>query len=88
MRIYWYGDGKMTRIRLTSTIVPEGTMTMEVLNTLAQDCFNGAMQSCDDLFLQSELGSPYHEYGDTCAGRQRPGTYTYCTAAFPAAPLP
>ena len=37
MRIYWYGDGKMTRIRLTSTIVPEGMMTMEVLNTLAQD---------------------------------------------------
>jgi hypothetical protein len=41
------------------------------------------MQACDDLFLQSELGTPYHAYGDTCAGRQRAGTYTYCHVAFP-----
>ena len=37
MRIYWYGDGKMTRIRLTSTALPQGIMTMEAIATLAQD---------------------------------------------------
>lgn len=37
MRIYWYGDGKMTRIRLTSMALPEGTMTMEDIGTLAQN---------------------------------------------------
>lgn len=82
------GTGTVATGIPTATQQPTGLGNDPALNTLAQDCFNGEMQSCDDLFLQSELGSPYHEYGDTCAGRQRPGTYTYCTAAFPAAPLP
>ena len=37
MRIYWYGDGKMLRIRLTSAVLPQGTMTMEAFSTLARD---------------------------------------------------
>jgi hypothetical protein len=41
------------------------------------------MQSCDDLFDQSDAGSDYETYGDTCAGRQPPGTFIYCTDTFP-----
>ena len=66
-----------------ATQQPAGLGTDAALDALAQRCYDGDMQACDDLFLQSELGSPYHEYGDTCAGRQPVGTYTYCRVAFP-----
>ena len=39
------------------------------------------MQSCDDLFMQSDSGSTYEDYGDTCAGRQSPGG-GFCTMVF------
>ncbi|MDQ3464952.1 MAG: hypothetical protein M3500_09730, partial [Actinomycetota bacterium] len=39
------------------------------LDQLAQECFEGVMESCDDLFFQSEIGSAYEEYGGTCGGR-------------------
>ena len=67
----------------TATQQPAGLGTDPTLDALAQRCYDGDMQACDDLFLQSELGTPYHAYGDTCAGRQSAGTYTYCTVAFP-----
>lgn len=62
---------------------PSALGTDPTLNELAQRCYNGEMQACDDLFLQSDIGTPYHTYGDTCAGRQPQGTYTYCHVAFP-----
>ena len=66
-----------------ATQQPTGLGNDPQLNVLAESCYNGDMQACDDLFLQSELGSTYHDYGDTCAGRQPTGTYTYCRVAFP-----
>src|SRR4051812_10861896 len=55
------------------------------LNRFAQDCYDGKMQSCDDLYLQSPQGSPYQSYGATCAGRQDilAADTVFCTDAFP-----
>jgi hypothetical protein len=36
---------------------------------LAQDCYQGNMDACDTLFLRSEFGSQYEDYGLTCGGR-------------------
>ena len=40
------------------------------------------MQACDDLYNESDAGSDYERYGDTCAGRQPEGTFVYCTVSF------
>jgi hypothetical protein len=40
------------------------------------------MQSCDDLYDDSDAGSDYETYGDSCAGRQETGTFVYCTDKF------
>jgi len=65
------------------TGTPDGLGDDAVLDVLAQACYAGDMQSCDDLFDQSDAGSDYETYGDTCAGRQPPGTFIYCTDTFP-----
>jgi hypothetical protein len=35
----------------------------------AQDCFRGLAVACDDLFLETAVGSVGETYGKTCAGR-------------------
>ena len=55
------------------------------LDTLAAACFAGDMSECDNLFLQSDFGSGYQTYGDTCAGRQPAGTGQLCTDMFASA---
>jgi hypothetical protein len=66
-----------------STEPPDGLGDDAALDELAQDCYEGSMQACDDLYDQAERGSDYERYGDTCAGRQPEGTQQYCTASFP-----
>ncbi len=39
------------------------------LDALAQECFDGSGTACDDLFFQTEAGSPEKDYGNTCGGR-------------------
>lgn len=39
------------------------------LATLAQDCFDGSGTACDELFFDTEVGTPEEEYGNTCGGR-------------------
>lgn len=39
------------------------------LNALAQECFDGTMSACDDLWSMSPVDSDYESYGDTCGGR-------------------
>ena len=55
-------------------------------NVLADECYDGDMQSCDDLYngtLDDSSLSAYTLYGDTCAGRQDQGTRKLCTDTFP-----
>lgn len=39
-----------------------------VLETLAQECYDGYVGSCDALFAVSPIGSDYEWYGGTCGG--------------------
>ena len=66
-----------------STEPPDGLGTDSALDALAQDCYEGDMDACDELYAESDAGSDYRRYGDTCAGRQPENTEVYCTAAFP-----
>ncbi len=62
---------------------PDGLGTDAALDRLAQSCYEGAMNDCDELYLQAPAGSAYQQYGDTCADRQAVGTKDYCAATFP-----
>ncbi len=64
------------------TQLPSGLGTDPVLDAFAQACFDGDLQACDDLFVQSPGASLYEQYGDSCAGRQPPGSGVYCVDAF------
>jgi hypothetical protein len=61
---------------------PTGLGDDPVLDALAQACYDGDMEACDDLFDRAPIGSPYMTYGDTCAGRQPAGTFNYCRVIF------
>ena len=39
------------------------------LDDLASQCEEGDLDACDDLFFDSDEGSPYQLYGTTCGGR-------------------
>lgn len=65
-----------------ATQQPTGLGPDAALNALAQACFDGDMAACDQLYSQSEAGSLYEQYGDTCAGRQPLETGIYCADAF------
>ena len=41
----------------------------DALDALTDECFEGEMESCDDLYFDSPLGSDYERYGSTCGGR-------------------
>ena len=45
------------------------------LDALYDACKAGDGQSCDDLFMDSPVGSEYESFGDTCGGRTTGGTY-------------
>jgi hypothetical protein len=65
---------------------PDGLGDDAALNALAQGCYDGDMQACDDLYddsVEDEALEAYKTYGDTCAGRQPERTFVYCTVAFP-----
>ncbi|TKJ21503.1 hypothetical protein [Blastococcus sp. CCUG 61487] len=55
------------------------------LDDLAEECHDGAMQACDDLFRYAPRWSAYQLYGGTCAGRQpnADARAVFCTDAFP-----
>ena len=50
-----------------------------VLDAYAQQCFDGDLQSCDDLFFSATPSSDYETYGLSCGGRVEPGAVYACT---------
>ncbi len=48
------------------------------LQPLVDDCSEGDMEACDELYFSSEVGSAEEEYGDTCGGRQPADTGELC----------
>ena len=65
-----------------ATLAPTGLGDDAALDRLAQQCSDGQMNPCDDLYDESFPGSDYEAYGDTCAGRRPPGQDTYCGDVF------
>jgi hypothetical protein len=69
-----------------ATVTPDGLGDEPVLEQLAQECYDGNMVSCDDLYQETkddESYAAYTEYADTCAGRQASGTSEFCSNVFP-----
>lgn len=62
---------------------PDGLGDDSELDALAQDCYDGDMQACDDLYEEAPAGSEYRTFGDTCAGRQPALTQRFCINTFP-----
>ncbi len=61
---------------------PAPTFSDTRLNELSQQCGAGDMQACDDLYNESDYGSPEEDYGNTCGGRL-PDNALECTALVP-----
>jgi hypothetical protein len=57
------------------------------LVALADGCYQGDMQACDDLYLQSPFGSDLEDYGDTC-GHRFDTSQGFCATALPDPQLP
>jgi hypothetical protein len=55
----------------------------EALDELAQSCHQGDMADCDDLYLESDVGTDYEEYGATCGGRLPDHQGRYCEPTIP-----
>jgi hypothetical protein len=48
------------------------------LYPLAQRCDGGDMEACDELYVESPLGSDFEEFGATCGGRESTGFDAFC----------
>lgn len=60
--------------------VPPGELGPDpVLDGYAQECFDGDLQSCDDLFTESPPMSDYEEYALSCGGRVKAWSVPLCT---------
>ena len=51
-----------------------------VLDELADECEAGEFDSCDELYLRTEIGSSYEAYGQSCGGRNEP--LGFCTGIY------
>lgn len=65
-----------------ATLAPTGLGDDPALDRLAQQCADGQMNPCDDLYDESFPGSGYEAFADTCAGRRGAGEDTYCADVF------
>jgi len=53
------------------------------LDALWDACTAEDWQACDDLYLDSDVGSEYEAYGDTCGNKYLAGTQDYCVDVMP-----
>jgi hypothetical protein len=65
-----------------ATLAPTGLGEDPDLDRLAQQCADGQMNPCDDLYYESSPGSDYEDFADTCAGRRPADEDTYCSDVF------
>ena len=66
---------------------PDGLGDDPELDEYAEECYDGDMEACDDLYQESPRSSAYELYGGTCAGRQpnADASKVFCVDAFPPA---
>lgn len=77
----WCVDAFGTEPGGTSSAQPPVTSDPQ-LARLIEQCADGDMVACDDLFIESPLNSPEEDFGDTCGGRQPLGTGEWCEDVF------
>ena len=53
------------------------------LDALWDACTAENWQACDDLYMQSGVGTEYEAYGDTCGNKYTAGTGDYCVDVMP-----
>src|SRR5665648_743622 len=53
------------------------------LDALWDACAAEDWQACDDLYMQSDVGSGYEAYGDTCGNKYAAGTTDFCVDVMP-----
>lgn len=70
-----------------ATSDPEGLGDDRDLDDFAENCHDGDMEACDELYRYSPRNSAYELFGGTCAGRQpnSDARSVYCVDAFPPA---
>jgi hypothetical protein len=76
---YQGNGGILGPVEQSEPVPPADLGPDPVLDAYAQGCFDGDLQSCDDLFVESPPLSPYEEYAGTCGGRVKAWTVPYCT---------
>ena len=79
----WYADpyaaGGLGPVEQSEPVPPGVLGPDPVLDGYAQQCFDGDLQSCDDLYIESPPLSDYEEYGLSCGGRVKAWSVPYCT---------
>lgn len=58
--------------------VPSEAPTGSDMQDLVDDCTEGDMAACDELYRDSPFGSDEEAWGDSCGGRQEVGTGQWC----------
>ncbi|MGY1843035.1 hypothetical protein [Modestobacter sp. SYSU DS0875] len=78
-----YGSGDhgpdAAQVEQTDPVPPDGLGDDPVLDGLAQQCFDGDLQACDDLYQEALLQPGYGDYGLTCGGRVEEFAVYTCT---------
>jgi hypothetical protein len=79
------GGETSTTLALTDPApVPEGEDATlgDQAPILAQQCHDGDMQACDDLYQGSDDGGVFETYGNTCGGRVSEDNSEWCVDLF------
>ncbi len=71
--------GTLGSVEQSEPVPPGDLGPYPVLDGYAQECFDGDLQSCDDLFTESPPLSDYEEYALSCGGRVKAWTVPLCT---------
>src|SRR5450830_596993 len=68
---------------ITNTLTGDSYGDNATLDALWDACKAEDWQACDDLYLQSDVGSEYEAYGDTCGNKYDAGTTNLCVDVMP-----
>ena len=68
---------------ITNNLTGDSYGDNATLDALWDACTAENWQACDDLYMQSDVGSGYEAYGDTCGNKYTAGTGDFCVDVMP-----
>jgi hypothetical protein len=74
-----YPPGDLPEVEQSTPVAPGQLGDDPVLDGYADACFGGDLQSCDDLYTDSDPLSDYERYALTCGGRVKAFDVYLCT---------